>query len=167
MLHPADSHQFKNKSVCCSDFDVITENSSSQVHQNPSKLPAATSTEGCSLTLMSVSGSKLPGVSAWREGQKLARKLLGPPPAFPRLRSRAEEQSTGNAYGTAVLSATLLVSGTQTKMWLAVCGMNGFKVFLSKCKRFKREFHCPCMLHSLHTPRATSYIICTVGHCQN
>lgn len=102
---------------------------------------------------MSVSGSKLPGASAWREGQKLARKLLGPPPAFPKLRSRAEEQSTGNAYGTAVLSATLLVFGTQTKTWLAVCGINGFKVILSKCKRFKSEFHCPCMLHSIHTLR--------------
>ncbi|XP_021269387.1 coiled-coil domain-containing protein 187 isoform X3 [Numida meleagris] len=43
-------------------------------------------------------GAKLPGASAWREGQKLARKILGPPPAFPKLGSRAEEQSTGNAY---------------------------------------------------------------------
>ncbi|XP_027587511.2 coiled-coil domain-containing protein 187 isoform X2 [Pipra filicauda] len=41
-------------------------------------------------------GVKLPGASAWREGQKLARKLLGPPPEFPNLRSRAAEQSTAN-----------------------------------------------------------------------
>ncbi|XP_061208416.1 coiled-coil domain-containing protein 187 isoform X2 [Neopsephotus bourkii] len=39
-------------------------------------------------------GAKLPGASAWREGQKLARKLLGPPPTFPNLRSTAEEQTT-------------------------------------------------------------------------
>ncbi|XP_071430619.1 coiled-coil domain-containing protein 187 isoform X3 [Pithys albifrons albifrons] len=43
-------------------------------------------------------GAKLPGASAWREGQKLARKLLGPPPEFPNLRSRAEEQSTANTF---------------------------------------------------------------------
>ncbi|XP_027742937.1 coiled-coil domain-containing protein 187 [Empidonax traillii] len=42
-------------------------------------------------------GVKLPGASAWREGQKLARKLLGPPPEFPNLRSTAEEQSTANS----------------------------------------------------------------------
>lgn len=36
---------------------------------------------------------KLPGASAWREGQKLARKLLGPPPTFPNLKSTAEEQT--------------------------------------------------------------------------
>ncbi|XP_065551501.1 centrosome-associated protein 350-like [Lathamus discolor] len=39
-------------------------------------------------------GAKLPGASAWREGQKLARKLLGPPTTFPNLRSTAEEQTT-------------------------------------------------------------------------
>ncbi|KAM8995400.1 coiled-coil domain-containing protein 187 [Ara ararauna] len=39
-------------------------------------------------------GVKLPGASAWREGQKLARKLLGPPPTFPNLKSTAEEQTT-------------------------------------------------------------------------
>ncbi|XP_062497462.1 coiled-coil domain-containing protein 187 isoform X2 [Pezoporus occidentalis] len=39
-------------------------------------------------------GAKLPGASAWREGQKLARKLLGPPPTFPNQRSTAEEQTT-------------------------------------------------------------------------
>ncbi|NXV86816.1 CE350 protein, partial [Calonectris borealis] len=41
---------------------------------------------------------KLPGTSAWREGQKLARKLLGPPPTFPNLRSTAEEQTTANTF---------------------------------------------------------------------
>ncbi|XP_071622682.1 coiled-coil domain-containing protein 187 isoform X3 [Heliangelus exortis] len=45
-----------------------------------------------------VTGTKLPGVSAWREGQKLARKLLGPPPTFPKLRSTAEEQTTANTF---------------------------------------------------------------------
>ncbi|KAM9522134.1 coiled-coil domain-containing protein 187 [Guaruba guarouba] len=39
-------------------------------------------------------GVKLPGASAWREGQKLARKLLGPPPTFPNLKSTAEGQTT-------------------------------------------------------------------------
>ncbi|CAM9666893.1 unnamed protein product [Bubo scandiacus] len=43
-------------------------------------------------------GAKLPGASAWREGQKLARKLLGPPPTFPNLRSTAEEQTTANTF---------------------------------------------------------------------
>ncbi|KAM9271259.1 coiled-coil domain-containing protein 187 [Morus bassanus] len=43
-------------------------------------------------------GTKLPGASAWREGQKLARKLLGPPPTFPNLRSTAEEQTTANTF---------------------------------------------------------------------
>ncbi|XP_014798226.1 PREDICTED: centrosome-associated protein 350-like [Calidris pugnax] len=41
---------------------------------------------------------KLPGASAWREGQKLARKLLGPPPTFPNLRSTAGEQTTANIF---------------------------------------------------------------------
>ncbi|XP_053940496.1 coiled-coil domain-containing protein 187 isoform X2 [Cuculus canorus] len=45
-----------------------------------------------------VKGAKLPGASAWREGQKLARKLLGPPPAFPNLRSRAEVQTTEETF---------------------------------------------------------------------
>lgn len=48
----------------------------------------------------SVSDTKLPGASAWRKGQKLARQLLGPPPAFPKLRSTAEEQTAGNTLGT-------------------------------------------------------------------
>ncbi|KAM6372452.1 coiled-coil domain-containing protein 187 [Pluvialis apricaria] len=43
-------------------------------------------------------GAKLPGASAWREGQKLARKLLGPPPTFPNLRSTAEEQTTADIF---------------------------------------------------------------------
>ncbi|XP_054076154.1 coiled-coil domain-containing protein 187 isoform X1 [Rissa tridactyla] len=43
-------------------------------------------------------GAKLPGASAWREGQKLARKLLGPLPTFPNLRSTAEEQTTANTF---------------------------------------------------------------------
>ncbi|KAM6110356.1 LOW QUALITY PROTEIN: coiled-coil domain-containing protein 187 [Pterocles gutturalis] len=43
-------------------------------------------------------GAKLPGASAWREGQKLARKLLGPPPTFPNRRSTAEEQTTVNSF---------------------------------------------------------------------
>ncbi|KAM6117388.1 coiled-coil domain-containing protein 187 [Phoenicopterus ruber ruber] len=43
-------------------------------------------------------GVKLPGASAWREGQKLARKLLGPPPTFPNRRSTAEEQTTANTF---------------------------------------------------------------------
>ncbi|KAM6048045.1 coiled-coil domain-containing protein 187 [Chlamydotis macqueenii] len=42
-------------------------------------------------------GAKLPGASTWREGQKLARKLLGPPPTFPNLRT-AEEQTTANTF---------------------------------------------------------------------
>ncbi|XP_057236847.1 uncharacterized protein LOC130582259 [Malurus melanocephalus] len=46
-------------------------------------------------------GVNLPGVSAWREGQKLARRLLGPPPPFPHLRSRTGEQSTAKTFGTA------------------------------------------------------------------
>ncbi|XP_065710067.1 coiled-coil domain-containing protein 187 isoform X2 [Patagioenas fasciata] len=41
-------------------------------------------------------GVKPPGASAWREGQKIARKLLGPPPTFPNLRSTTEEQITAN-----------------------------------------------------------------------
>ncbi|XP_054705081.1 coiled-coil domain-containing protein 187 isoform X6 [Grus americana] len=44
-------------------------------------------------------GTKLPSASAWREGQKLARKLLGPPPTLPNLRSTAEEQNTANTFG--------------------------------------------------------------------
>ncbi|KAM4647190.1 LOW QUALITY PROTEIN: coiled-coil domain-containing protein 187 [Amazona ochrocephala] len=36
---------------------------------------------------------KLPGASAWREGQKLARKLLGPPPTFPNLKNTATTPS--------------------------------------------------------------------------
>ncbi|KAM6399899.1 LOW QUALITY PROTEIN: coiled-coil domain-containing protein 187 [Rhynochetos jubatus] len=43
-------------------------------------------------------GTKLPGASAWREGQKLARKLLGPPPTCPNLRSTAEEQTAANTF---------------------------------------------------------------------
>ncbi|XP_048181884.1 coiled-coil domain-containing protein 187 isoform X3 [Corvus hawaiiensis] len=43
-------------------------------------------------------GVNLPGVSAWREGQKLARRLLGPPPPFPHLRSRPGEQSTAKTF---------------------------------------------------------------------
>ncbi|KAM7033952.1 coiled-coil domain-containing protein 187 isoform 3-T3 [Acridotheres tristis] len=43
-------------------------------------------------------GVNLPGVSAWREGQKLARKLLGPPPPLPHLRSRTGEQSTAKTF---------------------------------------------------------------------
>ncbi|XP_075375682.1 coiled-coil domain-containing protein 187 [Mycteria americana] len=43
-------------------------------------------------------GAKLPAASAWREGQKLARKLLGPPPTFPNLRSTAEKQTTANTF---------------------------------------------------------------------
>ncbi|XP_064324564.1 centrosome-associated protein 350-like isoform X2 [Phalacrocorax carbo] len=42
-------------------------------------------------------GTKPHGASAWREGQKLARKLLGPPPTFPNLRT-AEEQTTANTF---------------------------------------------------------------------
>ncbi|XP_071310218.1 coiled-coil domain-containing protein 187 [Agelaius tricolor] len=41
-------------------------------------------------------GVNLPGVSAWREGQKLARRLLGPP--LPLLRSRTGEQSTAKTF---------------------------------------------------------------------
>ncbi|XP_063266277.1 coiled-coil domain-containing protein 187 isoform X2 [Prinia subflava] len=41
-------------------------------------------------------GVNLPGVFAWREGQKLARRLLDPPP-LPLLRSRTGEQSTAKA----------------------------------------------------------------------
>lgn len=55
----------------------------------------------------SVSGVKPPGASAWREGQKLARKLLGPPPTFPNLRSATEEQITANTLGTVALCAPL------------------------------------------------------------
>ncbi|XP_038012588.1 coiled-coil domain-containing protein 187 isoform X3 [Motacilla alba alba] len=43
-------------------------------------------------------GVNLPGVSAWREGQKLARRLLGPPPPLPHLRSRTGEQSTAKTF---------------------------------------------------------------------
>ncbi|KAM9256715.1 coiled-coil domain-containing protein 187 [Cariama cristata] len=43
-------------------------------------------------------GVKLPGASAWREGQKLARKLLGPPPKFPNLRSTDGERTTENTF---------------------------------------------------------------------
>ncbi|KAM9370799.1 coiled-coil domain-containing protein 187 [Phaethornis superciliosus] len=43
-------------------------------------------------------GTKLPGASAWREGQKLARMLLGPPPTFSQLRSTAGEQTTTNTF---------------------------------------------------------------------
>ncbi|XP_075761675.1 coiled-coil domain-containing protein 187 isoform X3 [Pelodiscus sinensis] len=41
-------------------------------------------------------GSSLFGASAWREGQKLVKKLLGPPPKFPKLGSMFEEQSPQN-----------------------------------------------------------------------
>ncbi|XP_068011971.1 coiled-coil domain-containing protein 187 isoform X3 [Melanerpes formicivorus] len=44
-------------------------------------------------------GVKLPGASEWREGQKLARKLLGPSPPLPNLQSTAEEQSTTKTFG--------------------------------------------------------------------
>ncbi|XP_033374377.1 coiled-coil domain-containing protein 187 isoform X5 [Parus major] len=43
-------------------------------------------------------GVNLPGVSAWREGQKLARRLLGPPLPLPHLRSRTGEQSTTKTF---------------------------------------------------------------------
>ncbi|XP_050837097.1 coiled-coil domain-containing protein 187 [Serinus canaria] len=43
-------------------------------------------------------GVNLPGVSAWREGQKLSRRLLGPPPPLPHLRSRTGEQSTAKIF---------------------------------------------------------------------
>ncbi|XP_023793736.1 uncharacterized protein LOC111936871 [Cyanistes caeruleus] len=43
-------------------------------------------------------GVNLPGVSAWREGQKLARRLLGPPLPLPHLRSRTGEQSTAKTF---------------------------------------------------------------------
>uniref|UniRef100_A0A803W8V9 CAP-Gly domain-containing protein n=1 Tax=Ficedula albicollis TaxID=59894 RepID=A0A803W8V9_FICAL len=43
-------------------------------------------------------GVNPPGVSAWREGQKLARRLLGPPPPLPHLRSRTGEQSTAKTF---------------------------------------------------------------------
>nr|XP_032623477.1 coiled-coil domain-containing protein 187 [Chelonoidis abingdonii] len=41
-------------------------------------------------------GSKLIGASAWREGQKLVKKLLGPPPKFTKLGSTSEEQNPKN-----------------------------------------------------------------------
>nr|XP_026652831.1 centrosome-associated protein 350 isoform X1 [Zonotrichia albicollis] len=43
-------------------------------------------------------GVNLPGVTAWREGQKLARRLLGPAPPLPHLRSRTAEQSTAKTF---------------------------------------------------------------------
>ncbi|KAM6316256.1 LOW QUALITY PROTEIN: coiled-coil domain-containing protein 187 [Podargus strigoides] len=43
-------------------------------------------------------GAKLPGASAWREGQKLARKLLGPRPTFPNLRSTANTFEPGRGF---------------------------------------------------------------------
>ncbi|XP_029467732.1 coiled-coil domain-containing protein 187 [Rhinatrema bivittatum] len=44
--------------------------------------------------------SKLYGASAWREGQKLVRMLLGPPPTWPKLETTAslhEDKTTDNA----------------------------------------------------------------------
>nr|XP_013801139.1 PREDICTED: centrosome-associated protein 350-like [Apteryx mantelli mantelli] len=41
-------------------------------------------------------GTKLSGASAWRQGQKLARKLLGPSPTFAKLKSTAEQHITAN-----------------------------------------------------------------------
>lgn len=40
------------------------------------------------------------GAFAWREGQKLAAKLLGPPPKFPKMRDVPEDETGEKNSGT-------------------------------------------------------------------
>ncbi|KAM6047538.1 coiled-coil domain-containing protein 187 [Theristicus caerulescens] len=74
--------------------DQIERSSARRIQTQSQRQPAPKS----SVLERAVTGAKLPGASAWREGQKLARKLLGPPPTFPNLRSTAEEQTTANTF---------------------------------------------------------------------
>ncbi|XP_044849033.1 coiled-coil domain-containing protein 187 [Mauremys mutica] len=83
------SGDYKNTSPDQRDRRMTSRSQRSKQEQSSSKSPVPKKT-------LKEKGSKLIGASAWREGQKLVKKLLGPPPKFTKLGSTSEEQNPKN-----------------------------------------------------------------------
>ncbi|XP_030063478.1 coiled-coil domain-containing protein 187 [Microcaecilia unicolor] len=75
--------------------------------KNKTPNPASGSSRStCPKKRLSTPGSKLYSASAWREGQKLIRKMLGPPPTCPKLETAASlhEDKTSDNKSEAVVN---------------------------------------------------------------
>ncbi|KAM7144522.1 coiled-coil domain-containing protein 187 isoform 2-T2 [Macrochelys suwanniensis] len=83
------SGDYKTKSPDQRDRRMTSRSQRHKQEQNSSKSSVLEKT-------LKEKGSKLIGASAWREGQKLVKKLLGPPPKFTKLGSTSEEQTPKN-----------------------------------------------------------------------
>ncbi|XP_067397702.1 coiled-coil domain-containing protein 187 [Emydura macquarii macquarii] len=83
------SGDYKNKRSDQRERHMTSRSQKHKQNQSSSKSPVPEKT-------LNEKGSKLIGASAWREGQKLVKKLLGPPPKFPKLKSTSEEQTPKN-----------------------------------------------------------------------
>ncbi|XP_065428144.1 coiled-coil domain-containing protein 187 isoform X2 [Chrysemys picta bellii] len=83
------SGDYKNKSPDQRDRRMTSRSQRPKQEQSSSKSPVPEKT-------LNEKGSKLIGASAWREGQKLVKKLLGPLPKFTKLGSTSEEWNPKN-----------------------------------------------------------------------
>ncbi|XP_030391706.1 centrosome-associated protein 350-like isoform X2 [Gopherus evgoodei] len=94
------SGDYKNTSPDQRDRRMTSRSQRPKQEQSSSKCPVPEKTlkeKGRKPTsVFGFPGSKLIGASAWREGQKLVKKLLGPSPKFTKLGSTSEEQNPKN-----------------------------------------------------------------------